>query len=254
MKIKNICSKIIENEIIGIDVYRITFSDKYLSENLTAGQFVNVCCDKTLRRPLSIADIDTENHMISLIYQIRGEGTQILSKKQKGDIIDVVGPLGNGFDVSNVKKVLIVGGGIGSIPLLYLARQLNDADVALGFKSKSDVILEKEFKLFSKNVKIATDDGSYGYHGYVSALAKEMIEKTEYDCIYACGPIIMMKLVKTIAEENNLPVYLSLEERMACGIGACDGCVVETEDNGKTEYKKVCSDGPVFDGTKVVLK
>lgn len=254
MKIKNICSKIIENKSIGKDVFRITFSDKYLSENLTAGQFVNVCCDKTLRRPLSIADVDIENHVISLIYQIRGEGTKILAKKQKGDIIDVVGPLGNGFDTSNEKKVLIVGGGIGSIPLLYLAKQLNDSDVVLGFKSKSDVILEKEFNILSKNVKIATDDGSYGYHGYVSSLAKEMIEKVKYDCIYACGPIIMMKLVKTIAEENNLPVFLSLEERMACGIGACDGCVVETTVDGKKEYKKVCSDGPVFDGTKVVLK
>ena len=254
MKIKNICSKIIENKSIGKDVFRITFSDKYLSENLSAGQFVNVCCDKTLRRPLSIADVDIEKHVISLIYQIRGEGTKILSKKQKGDIIDVVGPLGNGFDTSNDKKVLIVGGGIGSIPLLYLARQLKDADVVLGFKSKSDIILEKEFNDFSKNVKISTDDGSYGYHGYVSSLVEEIINSAKYDCIYACGPIIMMKLVKTIAEDNNLPVFLSLEERMACGIGACDGCVVETIDKGKTEYKKVCSDGPVFDGTKVVLK
>ncbi|MDO5015245.1 MAG: dihydroorotate dehydrogenase electron transfer subunit [Clostridia bacterium] len=253
MQIKNILSKLIENKKIGKDVYLMSFSDDYLAQNLKSGQFLNVWCDKTLRRPISVANIDKDKNIITLIYQIKGEGTKILSKKKIGDTIDVVGPLGNGFPEIYDKKVLLVGGGIGSIPLLYAAKEIKNPDVALGFTSKSEIILEEEFNLLCNNVKIATDDGSYGEEGYVGRLAEQMIEINKYDYIFACGPVLMMKAVQKLAKEKNIPIFLSLEERMACGIGACDGCVAKIIENGKSEYKRVCADGPVFDGSKVVL-
>ncbi|MDR1891783.1 MAG: dihydroorotate dehydrogenase electron transfer subunit, partial [Oscillospiraceae bacterium] len=190
------------------------------------------------------------------IYEVRGEGTAILSGLKAGEGLDILAPLGRGFRLNNVKKVLLIGGGIGVPPLLGVARQhcrLSgiEAEAVLGFRTKSAAILLEDFSKTVQAVHVATDDGTLQAHGTVTDTVRSRLEKVRFDLICACGPTPMLKTVAALAEEFSVACQVSLEERMACGVGACLVCACALK--GKKQYAHVCKDGPVFDYMEVVF-
>jgi len=226
------------------EIYSMTIAAPKIAEIAKPGQFVHVKCNGfTLRRPISIAC--AERGQLRLCYDVRGDGTAWLSGLRSGGKIDVMGPLGNGFDVSDTsKKVLLVGGGVGIYPLYFVAAAYKkNAAVVLGFRTKGLVNFEKEFRGCGCGLHIATDDGSYGRKGYATELIGEILDNNKIDIIMTCGPKIMMKGVVLESHKLGLRCQVSMEERMACGVGACLACVCKV--NGQT--KRVCADGPVFD-------
>lgn len=252
--------KLLKKENLNKDILKFTCLVPEIIEKALPGQFVELRVSKTLepflRRPISIYNVDKLNNTIEFIFQIRGKGTQYLSEVEVGDMIDVVGPLGDGtFNIEDCKNIAIIGGGIGIFPLYELIKRSNstvNTNVYLGFRNKDFVVLEDEFKNISTNLVIATDDGSYGKSGYAIQYLEEDVEKLNIDGIFACGPIPMLKKVKELAESRNIYCQISLEQRMACGIGACMGCSVKLNTKDDTvEYARVCKDGPVFESTKV---
>ncbi len=206
-----------------------------------------------LRRPISIHSIEGSN--IEFIFQVKGKGTEILSKKQEREEIDILGPLGNGtFEFEGKKNIAIIGGGIGIFPLYELAKQAKQnakVNMYLGFRSKEFVVLEDKYKNVSDRFILTTDDGSYGEKGFAINFLKEDCEKENIDCIYACGPLPMLKAMQEFAKTKNIPCQISLEERMGCGIGVCLGCAVKVNAGEQTVYTHVCKAGPVFD-SKVI--
>ena len=246
-------------EIISINEIKSGFFDLRIKNSqmvtlATCGQFVNIRCEgKTLRRPISICEIDKTNGSLRLVFEVRGEGTLWLSTVQKGQSLDILGPLGKGYTVAPApKNAVLIGGGIGTPPLLQTLKEIgNSADIILGFRNKNAVILEEDFKNFANTVSVATDDGSYGHHGFVTDLLNIRLADRSCDMIYACGPTPMLKAITKIAIENNIPCEISMEERMGCGIGACLSCACKVEMMGKVAYTHVCKTGPVFDARKV---
>jgi len=213
------------------------------------GQFINVYLDRPdllLPRPISICDM--EGNRIRLVYQVSGKGTEYLSRQKRGKQIRVVGPLGDGFRFQDKRegKALMIGGGIGVPPLLFLAKRLGPCRVVLGFRSASATVLIDEFLSLGCETVISTDDGSLGYKGRVMEAVKALVKKEDISSIYACGPRIMLKGAAEYAGDNGIPCQVSMEEHMGCGIGACLCCPVSVIKNGVKSYKKVCKDGPVF--------
>lgn len=245
---------IVKNEIAD-GFFDITVKAPEMATIAKAGQFVHIKVPShTLRRPISICEIDSENGTIRLVFQIRGKGTEKLAKIEKGEKIDILGPLGNGFPVfEREKKVLLVGGGIGVPPLLELAKHYGEnAVAALGFRNSDSVILGDDFKAKGSNLILATDDGSIGYHGLITNAIENSGLENKYDTIYTCGPMPMIKSVAVLAQRLGAKCYVSLEERMACGVGACLGCACGLiDESGNTYNGHVCKDGPVFDYKKV---
>ncbi len=220
-----------------------------------AGQFVNILCeggDALLRRPISVCD--AEGNLLRIVYEVKGKGTTLLSKYQVGQSVNFLGPLGHGFDTASAgEKPLVIGGGIGTYPLLLLTKKLNNANVFLGFRDKNRLTLLDEFERIA-NTKAATDDGSFGYHGLVTDLVKTHLEQHGGSMIYACGPKPMLKAVQALAAQYGVPSRLSMEERMGCGIGACLVCACKTKAaDGQVHQSHVCCDGPVFDGKTIVF-
>ena len=215
------------------------------------GQFAHVLVPgKTLRRPISICDFDRETGTLRLVFQIRGEGTEILAQSRIGDRLDLIAPLGHGFELGDTSRpALFVGGGIGVPPLLAAAKAFGaNATVVLGFRNKDAVILARDFALAGCRVFLATDDGSIGYHGLVT----DCTGQVEAQEIFACGPTPMLRGVCEQAKERGIPCQISLEQRMACGVGACLGCAVKMIKDGQETYGHVCKDGPVFDCESIV--
>ena len=224
-------------------IFDFTVSCPELAALAVPGQFAQILVPgHTLRRPISICSIGRET--LRFVFQVRGEGTEKLSRYRPGDDIDILAPLGKGFPIDPNKRTLLVGGGIGVPPLLGVAEALGGNAVAvLGFRSRGLVILEEDFKNTGAKVLIATDDGSYGYHGLVTDLAAG----EDFQVLMACGPGPMLRGAGALAGERGVPGYLSLEERMACGVGACLGCAVAlTDGEGREYFGHVCKDGPVF--------
>ena len=244
--------KLLRADKLAADIFDFIVECPELAEKAAPGQFAQIHLPgHALRRPISICGIDKERGTLRFVFQIRGQGTAELAEFSAGQSIELLAPLGNGFPIEKEKKTLLIGGGIGVPPLLGAASVLGESAIAvLGFRTKNAVILEQDFENSGAKTLIATDDGSYGFHGLVTELAKQ----EEFEVIFACGPTPMLKAVKMLAEEKNVPCYLSLEERMACGIGACLGCAVALlDDEGNEYYGHVCKNGPVIDGRKVVL-
>lgn len=224
-------------------IFDFTVSCPELAALAVPGQFAQILVPgHTLRRPISICSIGRET--LRFVFQVRGEGTEKLSRYRPGDDIDILAPLGKGFPIDPNKRTLLVGGGIGVPPLLGVAEALGGNAVAvLGFRSRGLVILEEDFKNTGAKVLIATDDGSYGYHGLVTDLAAG----EDFQVLMACGPGPMLRGAGALAGERGVPGYLSLEQRMACGVGACLGCAVAlTDGEGREYFGHVCKDGPVF--------
>lgn len=249
--------KVVAQDEIAPAIYELVLEGEMV-EAMRAGQFLHLRVPDDahlLRRPISISSINKSQNQCHLIYRIEGSGTAIFSTLKTGDSLDVMGPQGNGFDLSDLdqrSRVLLVGGGIGVPPLLEVAKQLNERSVevttVLGFATKDAVILENELSKYGQ-VFVTTDDGSYGIKGNVSAVIKEF--DTEFDAIYSCGAPGMMKYINQTFYEHPR-AYLSLESRMACGMGACYACVLKVPDS-ETVSQRVCEDGPVFKTGTVVL-
>ncbi|MGM7720302.1 dihydroorotate dehydrogenase electron transfer subunit [Metabacillus sp. Hm71] len=249
-----------KHEKIAEQIFQLTLQGELVAEMGNPGQFVHLKVTEgstpLLRRPISISEINKEQQTFTMIYRAEGAGTQLLSKKKPDDIVDVLGPLGNGFPIDVIdsgQAALLVGGGIGVPPLLELSRQFVAKGVSvkhvLGFQTKAAVFLEKEFSELGQTI-ISTDDGSYGYQGFVTDAIKDY--GVQFDTMFTCGPTPMLKALERFY--GHKPLFLSLEERMGCGIGACFACVCHTGDDPTgTSYKKVCSDGPVFKAGEVVL-
>jgi dihydroorotate dehydrogenase electron transfer subunit len=251
---------VINHSELARDIFEIEIQGDLVNEIAAPGQFVHIKAgegfDPLLRRPISISSFNKETRSAVLIYRAEGKGTKILSTVKQGEAVDVLGPLGNGFPVDEQdkgKRALLVGGGIGVPPLYELSRTLksNGFDVihVLGFQTKEVSFYEKQFKKLGPTY-VATVDGTLGTKGFVTDVIKN--EELTFDLFYSCGPKPMLKaLEKDLKDKKG---YISLEERMGCGIGACFACVCHTtNDPTGTEYVKVCSDGPVFPTGAVVL-
>lgn len=254
---KEIC-KIISQKELAENIFELTVEAKFTAEIKAPGQFVHIRVRNSLtpllRRPISISSFDCVKSQFTMIYRKEGEGTSLLAEMTPGMMLDILGPLGNGFPVEEVsigETALLVGGGIGVPPLYELSKQLKAKGVkvihVLGFQTESAVFYEQEF-LENGETYVTTVDGSYGKQGFVTDTIKDL----SFDCLYTCGPTPMLRAIeKSVIDKK---VFLSLEERMGCGIGACFACVCRTGDDPTgVSYKKVCSDGPVFRAGEVLV-
>ena len=252
---------VLNHEKINDKDYILTLQTEKIAKEAKAGQFVQLkvadLLDPILRRPISVHTVDREKGHLKLYYQVLGKGTEILKKTKVGDTLNILGPLGTGFDLSlKDSRALLIGGGLGQAPLLLLAEELgklnNEVYLALGTRDELSLKNAVCFDNVCHTVKVATEDGSIGFKGYITNNLPDIIESFKPEIIYACGPNIMMSKIKKIAEEYKIKCQLSLETRMACGIGVCLGCTVKPSEEGKP-YLKACVDGPVFWAQEVIL-
>lgn len=248
-----VLAEILSNKAISENIFDMVVKAPELAKMTNAGQFAELFTNSKallLPRPISICESEEKEGTLRFVYQAVGKGTDLFSKLENGDKIRILGTCGNGYTLGKDNEHhILVGGGIGVPPLLELAKRLKGKKtVILGFRSGS--FLASEFDKYADEVHIATDDGSVGFKGNVVQLMESLNIKG--DMIYSCGPKIMLKFLSMYAEKNNIACQVSMEERMACGIGACVGCVVKIKDNDGWTYKKVCKDGPVFDSREVI--
>lgn len=236
--------KIIENIEISKNIYKVVVERK---DNIIAGQFYMLRSwgeEPYLSRPISVHSFSEET--IEFLYEVRGRGTEYFSELKTGDTMEILGPLGNGFDMDKIKgKVAIVTGGIGIAPMYQVMKDLKDSkiDFFAGFREESYCV--EYMSKFAENTIIATESGKEGYKGYVI----DKLDPSKYDYILTCGPTPMMNVLKKICEEKDIPLYVSMESNMACGIGACLGCTCNTV-RGK---ERICKEGPVFLSKEVTL-
>lgn len=281
---------VVDQNALGSGIYDLTLKTKNIAKAAKAGQFVSVYSNdrsKLLPRPISLCGIDRDEDTIRLVYRVTGEntGTEEFSKLVMGDRIRILGPLGNGFIVEPGKKAFLIGGGIGVPPMLQLAKDINsgvvqttgavdtntqekgqteekqinghgkkicDMNIIMGYRDENTFLLD-EFKEQADSF-VATEDGSVGTKGNVIDAIKE--NGLEADVIYACGPMPMLRALKAYAMEHDMECYVSMEERMACGIGACLACVCKTKDkdaHSNVNNKRICKEGPVFNAKEVEL-
>lgn len=254
MGITKITAKIISQKAIADDIYDMRLAVGEMVQSAKPGQFISVYSNdgsKLLPRPISICGIDKKCGELRIVYRVVGEGTKEFSTYMAGDTLDVMGPLGNGYTLKE-KKAILIGGGIGIPPMLELAKQLDcDKSIVLGYRDQD--FLKEEFEAYG-DVYVSSDLGTVGIKGTVL----DAIEAygVNGDIIYACGPMPMLRAVKAYAEEQGIEAQISLEERMACGIGACLGCVCrskEVDAHTHVKNKRICKDGPVFDAEEVEI-
>ncbi|MBM3246070.1 MAG: dihydroorotate dehydrogenase electron transfer subunit [Candidatus Omnitrophica bacterium] len=293
-------AKLFDNQRVKDNYFRLLLRAPQIAELAQPGQFVQVKigdgCQPLLRRPFSIHRISQGSprhhvttspnyELIEILYEVLGQGTQLLAQKKAGEYLDIIGPLGNGFNYRATgdgrRATVLVAGGMGVAPLLFLADRIvttlplrlrsgqarhhvtRKTVVLLGAKTYRQILCEKDFKALGCAVKIATDDGSRGFKGKVTELLKNILVTShksqvtsqayascdiKYATIYACGPYPMLKAVSNIAKHYDITAQVSLEAHVACGIGACLGCVVNTRGG----YQRVCKEGPIFNAEKIV--
>lgn len=242
-------------EAIARNIYSFEISCPEAASLAVPGQFVHIrAAGHTLRRPISICGINREKGTLRIVFEIRGEGTELIAGLNKGDLIDMLAPLGHGFTLSpDFGKVILIGGGIGTPPMMPLAEYYGSKAIAIsGFRNSSAAILQDDFKKTGAETILCTDDGSAGIHGFVTEPLKELLANGGIDAVYACGPMPMLKGVSALCRENGVFCEISLEERMACGIGACLGCACRTKRNDEEYFAHVCKDGPVFNAEEVL--
>ncbi len=274
---------IIFNRKVAAHYYKMRIRCPAIARKAKPGQFVMVRVtedfDPLLRRPLGIHKVCSEQDTvktkksltcIELLYRSVGKGTLILSKKQKGEYIDLTGPFGNGFSIdNNLQTAVLVAGGIGIAPLFSLVQELKDRKATtsgkttlialLGGKSSADILCRTDLRQLGAKVAVSTEDGSSGTKGLVTDLLTGVLEelppvKRKGICLYGCGPLPMLQALSEFAQARNLPCQVSLETRMACGVGACLGCSVPTRsDSSKLPtYQRACKEGPVFDSSVIL--
>ena len=252
MSAVKIVAKVRSQEKVASDVFNLILYAPEIAEQAKAGQFVSVYskdASRLLPRPISLCEIEREKGTIRLVYRVVGAGTEEFSSLKEGDSIDVMGPLGNGFQLKD-KKAILIGGGIGIPPMLELARELDcEKNIVLGFRDETFLLEDFEPR---GEVYIASEDGMHGVKGNVLDAIREY--EIDAEIIYACGPTPMLRAIKEYALEKNIEAQLSFEEKMACGIGACLACVCkskEVDEHSHVNNKRVCKDGPVFDAREV---
>ncbi|MDD5652630.1 MAG: dihydroorotate dehydrogenase electron transfer subunit [Candidatus Omnitrophica bacterium] len=255
-------TRILSKQKLASNFFLLKIASKKIAANSAPGQFVQIRVQDSvvplLRRPLGVHRIEKNN--FEVLFQVVGKATEMLAQKNSGDYLDVIGPLGNGFNLQKRGEIILVAGGMGVAPLVFLAEKLKKSvdpkskiqKIALiGAKTKTQILCETEFKKSGFEVRVSTDDGSKGAKGYVSDLLKQVLRTTHFALrpnIFACGPRPMLKEIAKLSKEFGIPAQVSLEEHMACGIGACLGCAVETSKG----FKRVCKDGPVFQAEEVI--
>lgn len=271
---QHVIAKVITQKELKKGCFRMAIEAPSVAKAARPGQFIHIRCggskDPLLRRPVSIHKINKKS--VEILYNVVGRGTAILSAKKAGDAIDIIGPLGNGFKIYKGSRSikLLVAGGMGVAPLMALAEWLAKESAGgrpasggkssakkiaiLGAKTQHHILCEKELKKLGVEVHVATEDGSMGKKCLATDLAKEIILSRKYKwsevCIYAAGPMPMIKVLCPLMEGCSLESQVSLEEKMACGVGACLGCVVDTQ----AGYKRVCKDGPVFNLCEIICE
>ena len=246
---------------VGTDIFSLLLQTRSIAAEAVPGQFVSVYCNdasRLLPRPISICGADPDSGELRLVFRIAGRGTEEFSRLRAGDRVDITGPLGNGFPLTAAagRRVLLIGGGIGIPPMLQLADTLveledaADVTAVLGYRNAETFLAEE----FPCRCAVASEDGSVGTKGTVLDAIRG--ERLEADVIYACGPTPMLRALARYAQENGIECWLSLEEKMACGIGACLSCVcrsAETDPHSQVRNKRVCTEGPVFLSTEIEL-
>jgi dihydroorotate dehydrogenase electron transfer subunit len=243
---------VVEQKEIAHNIFELTLSGELVQEMNDPGQFVHIrvsdSYEPLLRRPISISSINRERNQFSMIYRAEGRGTSLLSLKIPGQEVDVLGPLGNGFPVHEAlegETVVLVGGGIGVPPLYELSQRLVENGVkpihVLGFQSQDVVFYEEKFRELGET-HIVTVDGSIGHKGFVTNVLADLPQ--DFSTYFTCGPVPMLAAIQNMYPDKK--GFLSFEERMGCGLGACFACVCKTTEQVEVDYVKVCSDGPVF--------
>ena len=252
-KIKE-CAVVISQEKLATDIYSMWINTN-IAKEAKPGQFISVYTKneaKLLPRPISICEIDDKKTALRIVYRKAGKGTEEFSKYRSGASVNILGPLGNGFPLCDEKAILI-GGGIGIPPMLELAKALeSEKTIVVGYRN-SEMFLNNDLACYDKLV-VATEDGSVGTKGNVIDAIRE--QNVSGSVIYACGPIPMLRGVKEYAKEKGIKAYISIEEKMACGVGACLGCVCKStnvDDHSKVNNKRICADGPVFNAEDIEL-
>lgn len=261
--------KKIDEEVVVVDnfaltdtIYHLKLKAPHSSHVIKPGQFVHLSIDNKatckLRRPFSIFDVDEKNGTIDIIYEIKGFGTHLISDMKVGNVTSIITPLGNGWGgYENSSKFLLVGGGLGAAPLHLLAKKMSEIvkkdsgyiDFIYGAKTKNLLVLKDSFdNIENVNVHICTDDGTCGEHAFCNVLVEKLLNEKKYDYMAICGPKIVMQSGYLLSKEHNLNAQVSCEEKMACGVGACKTCIVETVQG----RKKACCDGPVFNGEDIL--
>ena len=256
MKVKEQC-RVIKQEELAEGIYSLWLATPSIAGKALPGQFVSLYCQegsRLLPRPISLCEIDAAGGQLRLVYRVAGAGTEEFSKLKTGDEIAVLGPLGNGFPLEQAagKRVMLIGGGIGIPPMLETAKQLQgEKQIILGYRNER--FLFQEFQE-AGTVYAATEDGSTGTKGTVLDAIRE--QQISADVIFACGPKPMLRAVKEFAKEQGIACWISMEEKMACGIGACLACVCQSKEvdgHSHVHNKRVCKDGPVFEASEVEL-
>lgn len=246
-------------ECIAPGVYSMWMKTDKIAEEAAAGQFISIYCkegSRILPRPISICEVDKQAKQLRIVYRVVGKGTDEFSSYRQGDEIKVLGPLGNGFFLRE-KSAMLIAGGIGIPPMVELAKELKESGVknilsVIGYRD-GNLFLKEELEKYS-TVYVATEDGSAGSQGNVMNAIEEHALTAEV--IYSCGPKPMLRAVKEFGLSNNIETQISLEEKMACGIGACLACVcqsTEVDAHSHVHNKRICKDGPVFDAREVEL-
>lgn len=251
-------TEVVSQERLAGDIYSMWIQADDVAATARAGQFLSLYtrdASRLLPRPISICETDRERGRVRVVYRVAGAGTAQFSQYRPGDRVTLAGPLGNGFPTESLnpgQRAFLVGGGIGIPPLLELARELDgEKQIILGYRDER--FLNEELEAYGR-VWIATEDGSAGTRGNVMDAIRE--NSLSADVIYACGPTPMLRALKSYAAEQGMECWLSLEERMACGIGACLACVCrskEVDSHSHVNNKRICKDGPVFAAWEVEL-
>ena len=265
-------SKVIENIKLGEDGFKLVISAPKIAKNSQAGNFVHIQVNRffypLLRRAFSIYDVNPKKGTLEIVFKVVGTGTGLLSQKKKGDILNLLGPLGNIFSYPEKQDVsIMVAGGLGIVPVYFLTwdllRKKHKGKIYFlyGAKDKEQLYCLADVKRFRKNpveILYSTDDGSFGFKGYLDQLLKEVLKKEDKKKvkIYACGPEPLLGKLSHLAKQENLFCQLSLEVGMPCGMGTCMGCVVKYKKdcNSPVTFKRVCCEGPVFNATEVILE
>jgi dihydroorotate dehydrogenase electron transfer subunit len=252
-------TRVVEHLVLSRDVFRLTLEAPKLAAAARPGQFAMLGCgsgfDPFLRRPLSIHRVQGVSGTVSFLCRVRGRGTEWLASRRQGEAVSLLGPLGRGFRYEgNSKRALLVSAGIGVAPLLFLAETLMGLNwtitILIGARTRKGILCRSDFERYGR-VLVSTDDGSAGRRGSVVDLLRKVFDKDSYAQIYACGPQPVLGAVSQLSADKGIPAQLSLEERMACGLGACMGCVCQGADPSR--MVRVCADGPVFDASEVIL-
>lgn len=246
-------AQVVEQGAIANDVFKLVLAVPEIARITRPGQFVHIRLNDTfeplLRRPFSIADCDAGNGTLTLIYRVVGRGTALMTRLKPGDSLDSMGPLGNGFTLTG-KRPLLIGGGMGLAPLVMLAKTFCScpATLLMGGRNEQELFWSSVFAGVCPNIHTTTDDGSVGHRGFTVDLLPELLDTNNFDAVYGCGPHAMLKGVAEIAARHGVSCQVSLEEYMACGVGACLSCTCAGS-SGKRH--KVCTDGPVFRAEEV---